>query len=194
MKATLIALTLGTMYGGAQQMKIDPARIGDTPATLAIESPDLASYKTIPLLSWKAVHVTLSTFAGCPANPQEAPPLTKLGEGQLTPKQNTQSVTIPGDSQLAIFADSKEQGGGNTVTCARALRFHSEAGKQYLLRFTTPRPWHVVDCNMTLVESVDGREVPVPSAHDALLEDKGFWKGSDFNICAESQRKDGAAP
>jgi len=38
---------------------------------------------------------------------------------------------------------------------------------------------------MTLVESRDGQDVPVPSAHDAVLDDKGIWKGSELNICKE---------
>lgn len=136
MSTKLVTLALLAMIGGAQQMKIDPARMGAAQAT-------------------------------------------------LTPKQNTQSVTIPGDMDLAILADSTESSGGNSVSCGRALRFRSESGGQYVLRFTPHRPWHAVDCKMTLVESRDGQEVSVPSAHDAMLEDKGFWKGSELNICAE---------
>jgi hypothetical protein len=185
MSTKLVTLALLAMIGGAQQMKIDPARMGAAQATLRIESPDVAGYKTIPLFSVKVVHVTLSTFAGCPADTKQAPKLTELGKATLTPKQNTQSVTIPGDMDLAILADSTESSGGNSVSCGRALRFRSESGGQYVLRFTPHRPWHAVDCKMTLVESRDGQEVSVPSAHDAMLEDKGFWKGSELNICAE---------
>ena len=72
-----------------------------------------------------------------------------------------------------------------SVSCGRALRFHSESSGRYLLRFTPHRPWHRIDCNMTLVESRDGQDVLVPSAHDAVLDDKGIWKGSELNISNE---------
>lgn len=40
---------------------------------------------------------------------------------------------------------------------------------------------------MTIVETRDGSEVPVPSAHDGILGNRGFgnWRGSsNMNVCA----------
>jgi len=85
-----------------------------------------------------------------------------------------------------VFVEFTNASGGNSVSCERALRFHSEPGKTYHVRYTPPKQqlFHAVACDMAIVETRDGAELPVPSAHDALLENKGFWKGSDLNICA----------
>ena len=114
--------------------------------------------------------------------------LKQLGSGTLVPKRNSQSQTVPGDTDLAAFVEFTNASGGNSVSCERALRFHSDPGKTYRVRYTPPKQqlWHAVPCDMAIVETHDGAELPVPSAHDAMLENKGFWKGSDLNICAST--------
>jgi len=194
MKAVIIGLSLATAFGSAKQLNVDPARLGDSQATLGIEAPELAGYKTIPLLQSKWVTVTLSSYPGCPVEPNQSPKLTPLGVGVLTPKQNRQTAAIPGDADLAIFAESTEQGGGNSVSCTAALRFHSEAGKRYVVRYAPPRAWHKVSCSVEVVELRDGQESPVPSAHGALTNPVGLLKGGDLNICAESGKPASAAP
>ena len=157
------------------------------PATVMIESTELASMKSIPILNSKKLKFSISSFTGCPVDTKQIPALKELTEGTLAPKKSTESVTVPGDADLAVFAEYTNASGGNSISCGRALRFHSEPGKMYHVRYTPPRPWHTVSCDMTIVESQDGNELPVPSAHDALLQNNGFWKGSELNICAGSE-------
>ena len=157
------------------------------PATVVIESTELASMKSIPIFNSKKLEFSISSFTGCPADATQAPALKELSNGTLVPKKSTESVTVPGDTNLAVFAEYTNASGGNSISCGRALRFHSESGKTYHVRYIPPRPWHRVSCDMTIVESQDGNELNVTSAHDALLQDKGFWKGSELNICAGSE-------
>lgn len=157
------------------------------PATVVIESAELASMKSIPILNSKKLKFSVSSFTGCPADTKQIPALKELAEGTLAPKKSAESVTVPGDADLAVFAEYTNASGGNSVSCGRALRFHSEPSKTYHVRYTPPRPWHIVSCDMTIVESQDGNELPVPSAHDALLQNNGFWKGSELNICAGTE-------
>lgn len=165
------------------------------PATVIIESTELAGMKSIPIFNSKKLEFSISSFAGCPADAKQAPALKELSHATLVPKKSTESVTVPGDTDLAVFAEYTNASGGNSISCGRALRFHSEPGKTYHVRYTPPRPWHLVSCDMTIVESQDGNELPVPSAHDALLKNKGFWKGSELDICAESEpQQDKPAP
>jgi hypothetical protein len=154
---------------------------------VVIGSSELAKMRSIPLLDSRKLEFRISSFAGCPADAKQAPALTELSHATLAPKKSTESVTVPGDTDLAVFAEYTNAGGGNSISCGRALRFHSEPGKTYHVHYIPPRPWHLVSCDMTIVESQDGNELPVPSAHDALLVDKGFWKGSELNVCAGSE-------
>jgi hypothetical protein len=157
------------------------------PATVIVESTELASMKSIPILNSKKIRFSISSFAGCPADAKQIPALKELSDGTLTPKKSIESVVVPSDADLAVFAEYTNASGGNSVSCGRALRFHSEPGKTYHVRYTPPRPWHRVSCDMTIVKSQDGNELSVTSAHDALLQNNGFWKGSELNICAESE-------
>jgi len=95
-------------------------------------------------------------------------------------------VQLPGDADLAVFAESTEQGGGNSVMCTAALRFHSEAGKHYRILFQSPQHWHLVACRIGIVEMDGDKELPVASAHVARATPAGFIKGGDLNVCAES--------
>lgn len=167
----------------------EPAASADTAtATLVVESAELAGMRSIPIINSRKITFTVSSFAGCPADAKQAPVLKQLASGSLAPKRNSQSDSVPGDTDLAVFAEFTNASGGNSVSCERALRFHSEAGRTYHVRYTPPKQqmFHAVACDMTIVEIRDGAELPVPSAHDALLENKGFWKGSDLNICASA--------
>jgi len=167
----------------------DPApAVASTPvtatATLVVESTELAKMRSIPILDSRKLEFTISSFAGCQAEAKQPPALKELSHDTLAPKKSSASVQVPGDTDLAVFATYTNASGGNSISCGRALRFHSEAGKTYHVHYIPPRPWHLVSCGMTIVESQDGKELPVPSAHDALLKNNGFWKGSELDICA----------
>jgi hypothetical protein len=97
------------------------------------------------------------------------------------------SVTVPGDTDLAVFAEYTDALGASSTSCGRALRFHSEPGKAYRIRYTLLRLLHIEFCDLRIVEFQDDTELPVTSAHDALLQYNGFWKGDEFKICAEGQ-------
>jgi len=172
------------------QMKIDPAKVNGAQATLRIESPDLASFGDIPLFATTQVDVTLSTFGGCSPDPKQ--PLRHddaaiLGKAKLTPREYVQSVTIPADADLAFYVDSFENYVGSTYTCGRAVRFRSESAGQYVLHFKPHDQMHGTVCEMSLLQSRDGKDVPVNSARYAIREKKGFWKdfwlGKDLSFC-----------
>jgi len=182
MASLAIAWTMCSLVRAAE-----PAEdLGTAPATLVVESTELAGMRSIPIINSRKITFTVSSFAGCPADTKQAPVLKQLGSGTLVPKKNSLSESVPGDTDLAVFVEFTNASGGNSVSCERALRFHSEPGKTYHVRYTPPKQqlFHAVACDMAIVETRDGAELPVPSAHDALLENKGFWKGSDLNICA----------
>lgn len=176
-----VALSAAVAFGAATDLKVDPGKLGDAPATLILEPIGLDRYRTIPLLQRKYVTVTLSAFPGCPEDPQQLPQLTELAAGVLTPKRASQTVPIPGDTDLAIVAETTEQGGGNTLRCALAMRFHSESGVQYRLRID-PDPR---SCRISFSELRDGRELPVHSAHLARLTPTKLLSGGELNVCAE---------
>jgi hypothetical protein len=121
--------------------------------------------------------------------------LTELSHGTLSPKKNSESEVVPGNADLAVFVEFTNASGGNSFSCERGLRFHSDAGKTYHLRYVPPQQhfMHKVPCDMSIVEEHDGNELPVRSAHDAILDDKGFWKGSELSLCVSSAT-DGQAP
>ena len=154
------------------------------PASVIIASTALAGMRSIPLFDSRKIEFTVSSFDGCPADARQSPVLKELAHGTLMPKKSAETVTVPADTELAVFVEYTNASGGNSISCERALRFHSEPGKTYRVSYTRPHPWDRVSCDMTIVETRDGNELPVPSAHAALLEDKGFWKGSDLNICS----------
>jgi len=169
---------------------LDSQDPGAASATLVVESTELAGMRSIPLIDSRKLKFSISSFAGCTADSKQVSALKKLSNGTLVPTKSSQSEAVPGDTELAVFAEYTNASGGNSVSCERALRFHSEPGKTYHVRYTPPRPWHRVSCDMTIIETRDGNELPVPTARDALLENKGFWKGSDLNICAASGHED----
>lgn len=157
------------------------------PATVVVESAELASKKSNALFGSKKLRFSISSFSGCRADAKQAPALKELSVGTLVPKKSTKSVTVPGDTNLAVFAEYTDASPGSSISCGRALRFHSEPGKTYRIRYTLPRLWHNVLCDLKIVEFQDGNELPVTSAHDALLQYNGFWKGEEFNVCAEGE-------
>jgi len=173
-------------FGVARALSVDPNVLGDHPASVEIRVPDLATFRNIPLLQKKWVTVTVSTHSACSADPKRLPKLAELGVGVLTVKEHEQSVQLPGDADLAVFAESTEQSGGNTAMCTAALRFHSEAGKHYRILFQSPQHWHLMTCRVGIVEMDGDQELPVPSAHVARATPAGFIKGGDLNVCAES--------
>jgi hypothetical protein len=175
-----------TAFGVARALTVDPNVLGEHPVAVEIQVPDLATFRNIPLIQQKWVVVTVSTHSACPADPKQLPKLTELGVGVLTVKAHEQSVQLPGDADLAVFAESTEQGGGNSVWCTSALRFHSEAGKHYRVRFQTPQHWHMPKCRIGIVEIDGDKELPVASAHEARATPAGLIKGGDLNVCAES--------
>lgn len=182
MSPVMAALAIGAqLHADEPVVNADPA-----PATLVVESTELAGMRSIPIINSRKITFTVSSFYGCPTDAKQAPVLKQLSSGTLVPKKNSQSETVPGNTELAVFAEFTNASGGNSVSCERALRFHSEPGKTYHVRYIPPKQqlWHAVACDMAIVETRDGAELPVPSAHDALMENKGFWNGSDLNICA----------
>ena len=172
-------------FGVAKALVVDPNVLGDHPVSVEIQVPDLAGFTNIPLMQRKWVTVTVSTHAPCSPDPKQVPKLTELGVGVLTVKQHEQSAQLPGNAELTVFAESTEQGGGNSVMCTAALRFHSEPDKHYRLRFQTPQHWHRATCSIALVEIDGDKEVPVTSAHEAHATPAGFIRGGDLNVCAE---------
>ena len=101
----------------------------------------------------------------------------------MTPKHNTQSVDIPANAELAIYAESSENDGGNMYSCGRAVRFQSVEGGHYVLHFTPHGSVHRAICEMSLLETKDGKDIPVASAHVAVMERAGFWKGGGLKFC-----------
>src|SRR5258708_7931339 len=177
---------VASAFGVARALTVDPNALGDHPVAVEIQVPDLAIFRNIPLLQKKWVTVTVSTHSACSVDPKQLPKLTELGVGVLTVKEHEQAVQLPRDADLAVFAESTEQGGGNSVMCTAALRFHSESGKHYRLRFQSPQHWHLVACQVGIVEVDGDKELPVASAHVARATPAGFIKGGDLNVCAES--------
>ena len=169
--------------GCAQPMQIDPSQVGDAKAQLNIESPDLAGYVSVPLINSKVVNVRLSKFSGCTAEKTAEEDQKPIGKATLTPKINSQTVAIPADTQLVIYGESLEMTGGNSFSCGRAVRFTSEPGKTYVLKFKPHKSWGVGLCEMELVTSTDAGESPVSSAHYAIVEYKGFFKGDQLELC-----------
>ena len=110
--------------------------VGTAPAALVVESPELAGMRSIPIINSRKITFSVSSFAGCPADTKQAPVLKQLGSGTLVPKKNSLSESVPGDTDLAVFVEFTNASGGNSVSCERALRFHSEPGKTYHVRYT----------------------------------------------------------
>ena len=159
-----------------------------TTASVLIDSAELDKLTSIPIINSRVLKFSVSTFEGCPADVKQFPVTTEVSHGKLSPKTNSTTVTVPVDKDIAVFAEYTNASGGNSISCERALRFHSEPAKSYHVHYVLPRPWHIVSCGMTIVETRDGTDVPVPSAHDALLGNRGFgnWRGlSNMNVCAE---------
>ncbi len=164
-----------------------PALAGDsaaTPVTIVVESPNLAGMISIPLVNSRKIEYSVSSFAGCTDNASRPPPLKELAKGKLVPKQNSASVTVPANLNLAVFLTYVNTSGGNSFSCGTALRFRGEPGKTYHVRYTSPQGLHRRHCDMEIYEFQDGNELPVASAHKALLVDNGLWKGSELDICA----------
>jgi hypothetical protein len=174
-----------TAFGLARALTVDPTLLGDHPATVEIQVPDLATYHNIPLVQHRWVNVTANTHEPCSADAKSLPKLHELGVGVLTVKEYKQTVRLPAGAELAVFLESMEQGGGNSVSCTAALRFHSEPDKHYLIQYESPKRWHLVACRLTIVELAEGKELAVASAHEAALVRLGGLKGSDLNVCAE---------
>jgi len=193
----VVGLSWAAIRGAEHVLKVDPAKLGPTQATLVIEAPNVVQQEKAPK-TWKDhgwkwdVTVTLATYAECPTDPKKTPKLAELGDGTVGADHPTQTATIPGDMDLALFAQSEQRGGASFITCEDALRFHSEAGKTYRLHMTphTNRDWS--HCSITFVEVKDGQDVPVPSAHKATLVKwgKGITEGSATNICVNSAEGD----
>lgn len=192
----ILGVSLLVVLGGcAQPMQIAESQIGESRATLRMEAPELAGYVSVPLLSHKVVNVTLSRFPGCVDGAPREEGSTELGKATLTPKQNSQTVSIPAGVELAIFAESSEVTGGGGYSCGMAVRFRSEPGGQYVLRFKPPptilRPEpHPIfsnkpSCDMAIRELRQGVEGPVASARFAVLQDKGAWEGRKLNLCLQ---------
>lgn len=185
MRLFLGVSSLAIMAGCAQPMAIAPSQLGDARATLRIEAPDLAGYTSVPLVNHKVVNVTLSRFPGCADGAQRADTDSDLGKATLTPRENSQSVSIPAGVELAVFAESSEVTGGSSYSCRRAVRFRSELGGNYVLRFTPHRTFATRrTCGMEIRELREGAESPVASAHHAVVADKGFWRGRELDLCA----------
>lgn len=184
----IVAWSIGTpLHAG------EPAKDAGTElAMLVVESPELAGMRSIPIINSRTIKFRISSFAGCPADATQAPAMTELSHGTLSPKKNSEAEVVPGNADLAVFAEFTNASGGNSFSCERGLRFHSEAGKTYHLRYVPPQQhfMHPVPCDMSIVETRDGNELPVPSAHHAILDNKGFWKGSDWSLCASGARED----
>jgi len=177
--------SLAIIGGCAQPMQIAPSQIGEAQATLRIEAPDLAGYTAIPLVNYKIVNVTLSRFAGCADGAPREDADGELGKATLTPKETRQSVSIPAGVELAIVAESVENVSGSAYSCRRAVRFGSEPGGSYVLRFTPHRTFGArLSCGMEIKELRQGVESPVTSARHAVVEDKGVWRGRELNLCA----------
>lgn len=176
-------------FGMARALTIDPSALGDHPATVVIQVPDLSGFRNIPLLQKKWVSVTVSTHSACSSDPTQPPKLTELGEGVLTVKQHEQLVKLPGNTDLAVFAESTEQAAGSSAMCTAALRFHSEPDKQYRIQYRSPQHFNRGGCAIAITEIDGGKEAPVSSAHVARSTPVGFIKGGDLNVCAE-----GSAP
>jgi len=192
MKLLLALAALAFLGACARQMEIDPAQMGKAQARLQIEAPDLTGYISIPLLNEKVVKVTLFRFAGCVDAEEASDSRTEIGTATLSPSENRQSVTIPAGVELAIEGASVEYAGGNSWACRRALRFMSEADSSYVLRFTPHpsfqfKPYWELSCGMVLRELHQGAEVPVATAHHAILVNKGFWEGRRLDLCARSK-------
>ena len=179
----------GFFKGPERALAIDAANLGPTQATLVFEVPELVqNAKAFGAGEWTA-SVSVSSCSECPADSKVAPKITELATGTVSAKYTSQTAAIPGDMDLALLATSREAL-GNEVTCSVALRFHSEAGKTYRLHMTPHRDYHPVRCTMTFVEVRDGKEWPVQSAHKAMRVDRGFWKGTNLNICVNSAEGD----
>jgi len=184
--------TLAAAFGVASALSVDPHALGTDPVSVELLVPGLEAFHDVPLMQKKWVTVTASTHSECSADPKTLPKLTQLGVGVLTTREHGQVVQLPRDANLALIVESTEQVGGNTATCAAGLRFHSEAGKHYRLRFLSPQHWHwiarsrnPINCVVEIVELVDDRELPVPTAHLARTTPVGVFKGGDLNVCAE---------
>ena len=188
-----IALSIGaTAWAGEEPTtaEANPPSQAQASASVVIGSSDLANMRSIPIIDSRVIKYSISTFEGCPADIKMFPVTAEVSHGKLSPKASTATVTIPGDMDIAIFVEYTNASGGNSISCERALRFHSAAGAAYRVDYTPPHPrlWHQWSCDMKITENRDGGEVPVPSAHDALLGNRGFgnWRGlSNMNVCAE---------
>jgi hypothetical protein len=177
-----LALTL-LLCGCAAPLKIDAGKMTASTATLEIRSPEQASYVTIPLISYKYVEVTLSRLTGCDAKADFGAKLDELGKARLTPKSVTQSVSIPAGIELAIYAESTENVGGNIFSCGRAVRFTSETGAIYRLHFTPQGSTIRQVCDLQLFRDQDGKEVPVANAFYAVREPVHLLSGGNLNLC-----------
>ena len=193
MKLLLGVSCLAITAGCAQPMRIDPAHLAGGHATLRLEASGLAGYVAIPLISHQVVNVTLSRFPGCADGAPRDAGDTELGRATLTPKESRQTVSIPAGVELAISAESSEAtAGGGGFSCRMAVRFRSEPGAEYVLKF---RPAPTVlrlgpspasgsrPCGMAIHELKQGVEAAVASAHFATVQDRGFWLGRTLNLC-----------
>jgi len=180
-----IALSIVLVLGGcAAPLKIDSAKMSESAATLEIESPELASYITVPLMNYKYVNVTLWHLLGCDSKALLGAKVDELGKARLTPKSTAQSVQVPAGMELAIYGESNENLGGNLYRCGQAVRFVSEPGATYRLHFRPHGSIHGEACDLQLTRVRAGVTEPVPGAFLAIKEPiQGLLKGGNLNLC-----------
>ena len=182
----LMGIAVLMVVGGcATQMTIEPKNVGEATAILRLEAPGLAGYVTIPLISSKVVDVTLSEFSGCLDGTSKGAQLSPLGKVTLTPKIRTQSMPVPAGVELAIYAESAENVLGGMYRCGRAVRFKSELGATYVLKFSPHGLMHRKVCQMEILAVQSGTQTPVASAHYTVMHWHGYLKGGDLNLCKD---------
>lgn len=161
--------------GCAQPMQIDQSHIGNVEAKLRIETPGLSEY--VPIMGIKEVHVSLAKFPGCHTSSTSAKSQSPIGEATLTPKEHSQTVSIPAGVELAVYAESEETTATTNVRCGQAVRFFSESGKIYILRFKPHESLGFGSCEMQILAGNNGSISPVESAH------YGVYTGDDLDLC-----------
>lgn len=171
------------LFGCAKNMTISDEKLGDTRASLKIDSSELKGYVTIPLINSKTVNVYLSEFPDCIDGMPKTSHSKKLGNATLTPKKNIQTVPIPSGVKLLVSSNSHENAGGNTYTCWNSVHFTPEEGHEYVLKVTPHKSFSSKKCSTALTEIVNGVERRVQSAIYPKVEYKGFWQGKQFNHC-----------
>jgi len=181
----VLILSLFALIGCAQTMTISESLLGNQPASLTIDSQELSTYVSVPLINHKFVKVELYAFPTCvEGDTQLDNKKHLLGRARLTPANHSQSLAIPSGKKLLVTLLSEENFAGNVYSCWTRFSFLAEKDESYLLKATPHKSgFSNQKCSARLLRQENGNQLPVDSVVGIDTEYKGFWSGHQYKYC-----------